>query len=63
MTPAQITASRDRLLAEGFQPNSPAIRVHEQFLATLRELDALKQAKERCDDHATREQCRESEDA
>jgi hypothetical protein len=35
LTPEQIAASRDRLLAEGFHPNSKAVRVHEQLLAAM----------------------------
>jgi hypothetical protein len=35
LTREGITASRDRLLAEGFQPGSRAIRVHVQLLAAM----------------------------
>ncbi len=35
LTPEQITASRDRLLAEGFHPDSKAVRVHERLLAVM----------------------------
>lgn len=36
LTTEQITASRDRLIAEGFHPGSKAVRVHDELLA-LRE--------------------------
>lgn len=35
LTPDQIAASRNRLLAEGFHPDSNAVRVHEQLLAVM----------------------------
>ncbi|WP_088256944.1 hypothetical protein [Fimbriiglobus ruber] len=32
LSPDQITASRDRLVSEGFHPSSKAVRVHDQLL-------------------------------
>ncbi len=37
LNPEQITASRDRLVAEGFHPDSKAVRVHEQLLAAMQD--------------------------
>lgn len=39
LTPEQITASRDRLLSEGFHPNSTAVRIHDQLLSVTRALE------------------------
>ncbi|WP_088260354.1 hypothetical protein [Fimbriiglobus ruber] len=35
MTPDQITASRDRLVSEGFHSSSEAVRVHDQLLELM----------------------------
>src|ERR1700721_1900337 len=52
LTPDQITASRDRLIAEGFHSSSKAVRVHDHLIEAMRKVEGLCQVNERNVDSA-----------